>query len=86
MVLAGILAATQLAIGVRKEMRELIDANLMQYASSLYMLEQQVQGYGHVSEPLNLDVRINRVVYSLFDKSNFVVSRRGLSYLMICEV
>lgn len=31
-------------------------------------------------------VRINRVVYSLFDKSNFVVSRRGLSYLMICEV
>ena len=55
MVLAGILAATQLAIGVRKEMRELIDANLMQYASSLYMLEQQVQGYGHVSEPLNLD-------------------------------
>ena len=33
-----------------------------------------------------LRVRINRVVYSLFDKSNFVVSRRGLSYLMICEV
>ena len=33
-----------------------------------------------------LVVRINRVVYSLFDKSNFVVSRRGLSYLMICEV
>ena len=33
-----------------------------------------------------LSVRINRVVYSLFDKSNFVVSRRGLSYLMICEV
>lgn len=33
-----------------------------------------------------LHVRINRVVYSLFDKSNFVVSRRGLSYLMICEV
>ena len=33
-----------------------------------------------------LGVRINRVVYSLFDKSNFVVSRRGLSYLMICEV
>ena len=35
---------------------------------------------------LLLSVRINRVVYSLFDKSNFVVSRRGLSYLMICEV
>lgn len=34
----------------------------------------------------HLHVRINRVVYSLFDKSNFVVSRRGLSYLMICEV
>ena len=34
----------------------------------------------------HLFVRINRVVYSLFDKSNFVVSRRGLSYLMICEV
>lgn len=55
MVIAGILAAAQLAIGVRKEMRELIDANLMQYASSLYMLEQQVQGYGHVSEPLKLE-------------------------------
>ena len=55
MVLAGILAAAQLAVSVRKEMRELVDANLMQYASSLYMLEQQVQGYGHVSEPLNLD-------------------------------
>ena len=35
---------------------------------------------------VNSAVRINRVVYSLFDKSNFVVSRRGLSYLMICEV
>ena len=55
LVLAGILAAAQLAVSVRKEMRELVDANLMQYASSLYMLEQQVQGYGHVSEPLNLD-------------------------------
>ena len=54
MVIAGTLIAAQLAIGTRKEMRELIDANLMQYASSLYMLEQQVQGYDHVSEPLQL--------------------------------
>lgn len=55
LLIAGILTAAQLAIGIRKEMRELIDANLMQYASSLYMLEQQVQGYDHVSEPLKLD-------------------------------
>ena len=32
------------------------------------------------------DVRINRVVYSLFDKSSFVVFRRVLSYSKICEV
>ena len=31
-------------------------------------------------------VRINRVVYSLFDKSSFVVFRRVLSYSKICEV
>lgn len=55
LLLAGILTAAQLAIGVRKEMRELIDANLMQYASSVYMLEQKVQGYGHVSEPPKLE-------------------------------
>ena len=54
LVIAGLLIAAQLAIGIRKEMRELIDANLMQSASSLYMLEQQIQGYGHVSEPLQL--------------------------------
>ena len=57
-----------------------------------YLLEACIIGSADLAlldvkqESLSLVVRINRVVYSLFDKSNFVVSRRGLSYLMICEV
>ena len=55
LVLVGALASLQLSYSVRKEMLELVDSNLVQYANSLYMLEQQVQGYGHVSEPLKFD-------------------------------
>lgn len=49
---AATVSAVQLSHNVRKEMREIIDANLIQYANSLYMLEQQVHGYGLVSEPI----------------------------------
>ena len=55
LVLVGALASFQLSYSIRKEMLELVDTNLIQYANSLYMLEQQVQGYGHVSEPLKFD-------------------------------
>jgi two-component system sensor histidine kinase QseC len=55
LVLVGALASFQLSYSIRKEMLELVDNNLIQYANSLYMLEQQVQGYGHVSEPLKFD-------------------------------
>ncbi|MGL4767320.1 MAG: ATP-binding protein [Formosimonas sp.] len=40
---------------LREEMNEFIDANLIQYTNSLYMLEQQIQGYNHVSSPLDFD-------------------------------
>lgn len=49
---AATVSAVLLSRNVRKEMREIIDANLIQYANSLYMLEQQVHGYGLVSEPI----------------------------------
>lgn len=55
LVLVGALASFQLSYSIRKEMLELVDTNLIQYANSLYMLEQQVQGYGHISEPLKFD-------------------------------
>ncbi len=53
--IAGVITSVQLSFNVRKEMLELMDANLVQYANSLYMLEQQVQGYGLVSDPIKLD-------------------------------
>ena len=55
MLLASILAAVQFSRSTQSEMNELVDANLIQYANSLSMLEQQVQGYGHISENLHID-------------------------------
>ena len=55
LLLASVLAAVQFSRSIQSEMNELVDANLIQYANSLSMLEQQVQGYGHISENLHLD-------------------------------
>ncbi len=55
LLLASVLAAVQFSRSIQSEMNELVDANLIQYANSLSMLEQQVQGYGHISENLRLD-------------------------------